>query len=59
MTATKRPAHIMRAAMFPTRIPHRAGDVDAEPVSETERTALASKDGDFVRWETLKAELRL
>jgi hypothetical protein len=58
MTAVRKHAHIVRLPLKDRRT-KRIDDVDHEPLSDTERAALASDDGPYVRWEDLKAELRL
>ena len=56
MSTVHKHAHITR----PVRpVPQRRPDVDGEPLSETERNALAGNDGPYVSWNDLKAELSL
>lgn len=59
MTALRKHVHIARVRLPLARNPRPAPDVDDEPLSETERAALASDGGEYVRWEDLKAELKL
>ena len=58
MTAVRKHAHITRPPR-PVAPSRQSDDVDNEPLSDAERTALAAIDGEYIRWEDLKAELHL